>query len=393
MCPARKLTVVARGPGAAVPTPRVAIIGGGFAGAVAAVRLIEAGDGPLAITVVEPRDRLGRGVAYSTPEPGHLMNGPARGLSLYPEAPLHFVRWLEAEATRGGWRPADDTPWELAQPPRMHFARYVGSRLDATVAGSAGRVRFRHRRDRAVGVGRLGQEFVVGLADGGTLLADVVVLASGVFQRGTDRRLAPALADDPRYVADPYADGAFAALAGASEVVVLGSGLAMLDALVSLESAGFRGRVRAISRRGGLVEPRRPVEAAGDFLADTRPDLRTLVREIQRARRQIAAEGGDWQELVPAVRAAAPALWTRLNDADRLRFVRRLQGVWKTCVHLAPVETHRLAERLMAEGRLAIEAAEIDGITPGQGGRARSRSPTAAVRARSPPMRSSTASG
>jgi len=369
MCPARRLTVVPTEARFAVPPLRVAIVGGGFAGAVAALRLIEAGSGPLTITVVEPRPALGRGIAYSTTEAGHLMNGAARSLSLYPEAPLHFVRWLEAEAVRGGWQPPAGTSWEVCQPPRGHFGNYVESRLAASAADSAGRVRLRHRRDRAVGIGRLGGEFVVALADGGTLLADAVILASGVVQRGADRRLAGTLADDRRYIGDPYAEGAFAGVAEAGEVIVLGSGLAMLDALVSLDRAGFRGHVRAVSRRGGLVEPRRPVDGVGDFLDDTAPTVRGLVRQVQLARRRIAAEGGDWQALVPAVRAATPGLWTRLDDADRRRFVRHLRGVWKSCVHLAPVETHRLAERLMAEGRLTIEAGGIDAIAPAESGR------------------------
>ena len=215
----------------------------------------------------------------------------------------------------------------------------------------------------------LGREFVVALADGGTLLADAVVLASGVFPRGADRRLSSALARDPRHIADPYAENAFDGIAAAEEVLILGGGLAMLDALVSLEAAGFRGRVRAVSRRGGLVEPRRPVEAAESFLDDAEPTLRALLRGVQLARRRIAAEGGDWQQLIPAVRAATPGLWTRLGDADRQRFVRHLQGVWKTCVHLAPIETHRLAERLQAEGRLSIESGEIEAIEPDTSGR------------------------
>lgn len=369
MSPAHKLSVVATNPHPVVAPFRVAIIGGGFSGAVTALRLIEAGNGPLAISVVEPRPALGRGIAYSTPEPGHLMNGPARSLSLYPEAPMHFVRWLEAEAVRGGWQPPEGMAWDLSQPPRAHYGAYVESRLAASVADSAGRVRLRHRRDRAVGVGMLGREFVIALAEGGSLLADAVVLASGVFRNGADRRISGDIARDPRHIADPYADGAFDGLAGAEEVVVLGSGLAMLDALVSLERAGFRGRVRAVSRRGSVVEPRRPVAAAEDFLdAGPEPTLRGLVRQVQLARRRIAAEGGDWQELVPAVRAAAPALWMRLDDADRQRFVRHMQGVWKSCVHLAPVETHRLAERLEAEGRLVIEAAAITAVERGEGG-------------------------
>jgi uncharacterized NAD(P)/FAD-binding protein YdhS len=93
------------------------------------------------------------------------------------------------------------------------------------------------------------------------------------------------------------------------------------------------------------------------------------MRRVQQERRRLAAEGEDWQRLVPAVREATPRLWTRLSDREQQRFVRHLQGVWKSCVHLAPVETHRLAERLRAEGRLVLEQGQIAELAPGVDGR------------------------
>lgn len=184
MCPARRLAVVATGARSTAPQLRVVIVGGGLSGAVAALRLMEAGNDPLALTIVEPRERLGRGIAFSTNEPEQLMRGPACTLSLYPEAPQHFVRWLDAEAGRGGWRPAGGAAFGVSQPPRGHFGSYVESRLAVTAADNFGRVRFRHRRDHALGIGKLGREFVVALAGGGTLLAEVVVLAAGLTCRG-----------------------------------------------------------------------------------------------------------------------------------------------------------------------------------------------------------------
>ncbi|WP_280940458.1 FAD/NAD(P)-binding protein [Mesorhizobium sp. LSJC285A00] len=60
-------------------TPRsIIIIGGGFAGAVAAIKLLDRSTEPLAITIIERRAELGRGVAYSTVDPQHLVNGAAR---------------------------------------------------------------------------------------------------------------------------------------------------------------------------------------------------------------------------------------------------------------------------------------------------------------------------
>lgn len=43
----------------------VSIIGGGFAGTLAAIKLIRAATQPLLVRIIEPRTQLGRGLAYS----------------------------------------------------------------------------------------------------------------------------------------------------------------------------------------------------------------------------------------------------------------------------------------------------------------------------------------
>ena len=58
---------------------RVAIIGGGFSGALQAVNLLRH-DGPGAV-LIERRPEVGRGTAYSTRHPEHLLNVRASNMS------------------------------------------------------------------------------------------------------------------------------------------------------------------------------------------------------------------------------------------------------------------------------------------------------------------------
>jgi uncharacterized NAD(P)/FAD-binding protein YdhS len=74
----------------------IAIVGDGASGTMAAMNLLREAQAPRAIVIVEPRERLGRGVAYSTTYREHLLNVPARGMSAFPDSPSHFLEWLDA---------------------------------------------------------------------------------------------------------------------------------------------------------------------------------------------------------------------------------------------------------------------------------------------------------
>src|SRR3954453_15424415 len=72
----------------------VAIVGGGFSGTVTAINLVRLSRPPLQVVVINGGFPLGRGVAYSTRQPEHLLNVVARNMSALADQPGHFVEWL-----------------------------------------------------------------------------------------------------------------------------------------------------------------------------------------------------------------------------------------------------------------------------------------------------------
>ena len=70
---------------------QIVIVGGGFSGAMAAARLAEKG---MASTVIDAGGDFGRGVAYSTPFDGHLLNVRSNRMSALEGRPDDFVDWL-----------------------------------------------------------------------------------------------------------------------------------------------------------------------------------------------------------------------------------------------------------------------------------------------------------
>src|SRR5450830_2190113 len=76
---------------ASTPTRSVAIVGGGMAGTLAAIRLLRQARTPLLIRIFDPNPELGRGLAYATTDFNHRLNGPAKAFSLRPGDATHFA--------------------------------------------------------------------------------------------------------------------------------------------------------------------------------------------------------------------------------------------------------------------------------------------------------------
>jgi hypothetical protein len=113
---------------------RVAIVGAGYSGTMAAVEAKRAC--PSAeVSLVEKRGRFAAGAAYSTASGSHLLNVRARSMSAFADSPDDFADWLEREGLGG--------PATFAR--RRDFARYLAGMLDRA---EIRRVEGRGRRGR-----------------------------------------------------------------------------------------------------------------------------------------------------------------------------------------------------------------------------------------------------
>jgi len=339
------LTTDSRGFGTEIPC--IAIIGGGFAGTVTAIKLLDNATEPLTIKIIEKRAELGRGLAYSTREPTHVMNGPAKVFSLYPERPNHFVRFLSRYGREWGWRDPASPDYANAHASRWVFGDYVRGELARAVAQAAPGVSLQHVVADAQDVEADERSVVIRLADGSTILADQAVLALGVFQGRPNVTVDASVYRSGRYLEDPWNIEQIATLKRRGRVLLIGSGLTMLDAVLSLERHGHRGSYLAVSRRGLGLHPRRDVAPLSDFLGEQALP-RTALSLLRRARAELANTPHgrpDWQGLVMAIRPYVGILWQRAPLAERRRFLRHLRRVWDTSIHRAAPQSAAVLER------------------------------------------------
>ena len=333
-------------------TPRltVAIVGGGFSGAVCAHQLARRAPGEFRIVVIEPRRALGAGVAYSTQEPAHRINVPASRMSFVPSDPCHFDRWLKADpALRED--PEALTPDGRAFPQRAVFGRYVAETLEPfLLSGEIEHVCARATSIRPTGFGG----YTIAVEGGAPVAADAVVLAASHPGPTPPGALAE-VADDPRFIRDTQTPGSLDAVKPDDRVLIVGTGLTMADIVAALDRRGHRGPILTISRRGLLSRGHAPVAGEfGDYSTNPSRTARGLVRAIRATVAEAAARGLPWQHPLEAVRTQGRAIWAALPHAERRKVVRRLRPFWD--VHrfrIAPQVEDAIA-RLRHEGRLTV---------------------------------------
>lgn len=321
-------------------TKRVAIIGGGFSGAMLAARLAEAG---VASTLIDRTGAFGLGVAYSTPFDGHLLNVRSSRMSAIDGRPDDFVDWLTRH------HPDRADPESFA--PRQWYGRYVQDRLAGVQAAYPGRI------NRVTGVAVAVEGATVRLADGRVIDADAVVLATGnpAPRTAEPRHRGPDSTTD-RVIGDPWASGALDRIGAADDVVIIGTGLTMVDMVLWLQAKGWRGRAVALSRRG--LKPRAHLARHDAPLPPTDLLRRAPAsRRLAEARRLSDQDG--WRSVMEGLRPITADLWAAADTATRARFVRHLRPWWDVHRHRIADSISTAIEALEAEGRLAIVAGRV----------------------------------
>jgi uncharacterized NAD(P)/FAD-binding protein YdhS len=202
--------------------------------------------------------------------------------------------------------------------------------------------------------------------DGESYTVDAAILCVGNFPPVLPAVAAPEVADGAAYIGDPWELGRLAAIGPNESILVLDTGLTMVDLVLTLDARGHRGPIVAVSRRGKLPNAHAPAAPYADFLGDE-PAPGTAVALLRRIRREVrrAADlGQDWRSVLDAIRPHTQRLWRSLPLQERRRFLRHARPYWEIHRHrMAPPVAERIAA-LRTAGRLRIAAGRLRGLEP-----------------------------
>jgi uncharacterized NAD(P)/FAD-binding protein YdhS len=329
------------------------IVGGGASGVLLAYQLLRLGRRAFRVTLIEQRPEIGRGLAYHTGNPDHLLNVRVANMSALPEDPDHFWRWLSARDT---CRCAD----RYCFVPRRVYGDYIASLIGPLVSRGDDADGLRTLNSECVSVRENADGVVVELAGGAELGGDTVIFATG-----HDSRKLPA-----GCYADAWAPPSTAGIGKDGLVLILGSGLTMADYVLSLLRDGHTGPIVAMSRRGLMPKAHRrvPPLAIDEQQIPSGASAGQLLRWLRRLVESHSAQGGNWRSVVDGLRPFTQRLWRELPIDSRRRFLEHARAWWDVHRHRMAPEVEFTISKAVTDHRLALMAAKIVDISPNHAG-------------------------
>lgn len=344
------------------PKGRVAIIGGGYTGAILAYLLAQRSHESLAaITVYEPRETLGAGLAYGSDDLDLRLNVAAHRMRAVPGDPAAFFKWLEARSrlltdphaiTRGGTFSR-----------RRDFGLFMADLLKPLI--DAGQIV--HVRQKVAKAERTGTSWTITCPDGYKEEADTLIVATGHASPKTPDQIPASLVRSRRCIPADRLETVTSEIHASESVLVLGTGLTALDVVAKLKSRGHHGAIHLMSRNGLLPRPQAPGDFAayGEFETKDVTALK-LLRQVRALTAETERSGLPWQSVMDALRHQGQAIWKQLPEQEKRQVLRHLRRIYEVHRFRMPPQLEALLEEggprpiNVSRGRLQ-SVREIDG--------------------------------
>jgi uncharacterized NAD(P)/FAD-binding protein YdhS len=343
----------------------VTIIGGGFSGTLTAVQLLRQSPFPVCVRLINAGYPVGRGVAYSAESTLHLLNVRAGRMSAFPHLPRHFVNWLENQPQAAAFCEPGQSLSDAFMPRRL-YGNYVEQILSNTLKDLPAGSRLEILEDEVTGITLLqNKKYELTLKEGGELVTDKVVLALGNFTPEPVRGIAPKVLDSDLYKGNPWLPGALTDLDPEQPVLLIGTGLTMVDVVLSLLQQNFPGQILAVSPKGYLPMVHLQSAPYSAFKKELtyHLNLNELFSRIKAHIKKAEAQGSSCEALIDSLRPKTQELWQNLSFKDKQKFMRHLSSLWGVFRHrLAPQIASRIQEAREA-GRLEIIAGRLRSVT------------------------------
>lgn len=342
---------------------KITIIGGGATGILLAINLIKHQKNELTeINLVEKKEKVGRGVAYSTATNFHLLNVPANKMGAFPDDLEHFYRWLTAQGYE--YFASDFVP-------RKIYGDYLRANFAETLKNKAPNITINVFDDEATDVLVDDRQAQVILDSGEILYSDKVILAFGNFLPPHPKSESQSFTDSEKYFQNPWNARNFDKIQKSDNVLILGTGLTAVDTVLSLQNNQHTGKITLFSTRGllpavhelGFVYPSFGEELNGQI------KITELFKIVRRHIKNAEKQNSNWRAVIDSLRPHTQKIWLDLPIAEKRYFMQHLSRYWNVARHRMPPECAEILNDMLAKNQLEILNGRLKNIELNKDGR------------------------
>jgi uncharacterized NAD(P)/FAD-binding protein YdhS len=328
----------------------IAVVGAGFSGTMAAIHLRRALPADHVVYLFDRTGRFARGPAYAQTDAPHLLNVRSVNMSALPDDPSHFEQWLAAQTET--WSAEVQVTEAGTFATRRLYGRYLRALLYQEMTLSGGRVRLCADEVRHLTPTPGGWRMRCARHE---VTVDAVVLAAGNTPSGRP--------SDGVVCHDPWIAAATERLRPDEPVLIVGTGLTMVDLALGMYARGFAGPIIALSRRGLVPQPHAKPSIVWPSVSEVPPagrmSLVTLLRQVRDQVRKAAQQGVDWRAVIDGLRPVTSIIWQGLPLDQRSRFLRHLRPYWDSHRHRMAPSVAAAYAKLVERGVLVVRRGRI----------------------------------
>lgn len=346
----------------------VAIIGIGFSGLMTAVQLIRKATSPLTLYLINDKYDFGKGPAYSTSSPKHILNVPAAKMSAFPDQPGHFLDWAYEQEN---FKEMDKEVLGKVFLPRRDFGKYLSEVWNETISNKRPDTSINIIRDKAIDIETGLNRNIIKLSSNNTISANYAVLSTGNEPPRNLPVSDPALYEDPNYIGDPWNDKAIENLDKHRDVLIIGNGLTMVDTVISIMESGFKGVVHTVSPEGLAILPHRyGYIPYGKLVEEVKAPykLSELYKLVNKHINIFLMTGLSPEPVIDSLRPLTQKIWQGLSLDDKKRFMKYLMPHWNKIRHRMPGHVYDYLVRLQIAGRMVVHRGTVLNMTKESGG-------------------------
>ena len=334
----------------------IVIIGGGFSGTLTAIQLLKKSK-DVKVILINSSLPLAKGIAYSTNLPEHLLNVPAGKMSPFSDQPEHFVNWLNEQNYAG----ENLTESFL---PRLIYGKYLVEILKSFKSLE----QLEQIEEKAVDIQKVSDSYIVRLKSGESVVANQIVLALGNFLPANPPIKRITFFESKNYFQNPWAPEYLNNIDLKKDILLIGTGLTMVDCVLSLKKAGFAGKILVASPRGYTPAPHGKTDVYPDFYLELKGlSLAEMFHLIRKHLKIAESKNISWRGVVDSLRPHVQEIWVNFSKKEKQQFISHVRHIWGIARHRLPMTTYKELFDLKASGKLEIIGGRIIDMQDNEG--------------------------